>query len=383
MRIAFYAPLKPPDHPVASGDRQIARTLVHALVAGGHDVSLASRLRSFDGGGDRARQARLAAIAARIAQRLIARMRARPPDLWFTYHLHHKAPDLLGPIASRALAIPYVVAEASTAPGQRDGPWAEGHASALAAIRAADLVLCLNPRDEAEVRKARAIDAALESLAPFIDVSAFAGDAPRARADQASPGGRVRLVTIGMMREGAKLASYRSLAAALVRLADLPWELSIVGDGVARAEVVAAFAGLAQRVRFLGARPGADVASVLRESDLFVWPAIDEAIGIAFLEAQACGLPVVGADTPGVASVVAHARTGLLVPHGDIAAFAAATRTLLLDAPLRERMGVDAFAYVRERHDLPRAAARLDAMLRSVTTRHVAHAPARTAAAPC
>jgi len=384
MRVAFYAPLKAPDHPVASGDRQIARALVQALVAGGHDLALASRFRSFDGRGDPARQARLAVVAARIAGRLVARMRAeRPPDLWFTYHLHHKAPDLLGPAVSRALAIPYVVAEASTAPRQRDGPWAEGHASALVAIRAADLVVFLNPRDEPEVRKVRAPGAAAEWLAPFLDVAAFAGDAPRAHPGPASRATPVRLVTIGMMREGAKLASYRVLAAALARLADLPWELSIVGDGAARAEVAAAFAGLARRVRFLGARPAADVASVLRESDLFVWPAIDEAIGIAFLEAQACGLPVVGADTPGVAAVVAHGRTGLLVPPGDVDAFAAATRRLLLDAPLRERMGLDAGAYVRERHDLPRAAARLDAMLRSVAARHVAGAPARSVTAPC
>ena len=30
------------------------------------------------------------------------------PDVWFTYHVHHKAPDLLGPAVSRALGIPYV-----------------------------------------------------------------------------------------------------------------------------------------------------------------------------------------------------------------------------------------------------------------------------------
>ena len=380
MKIAFYAPLKAPDHPVPSGDRQIARALVQALVAGGHEVSIASRLRSFDGRGDRTRQARLAAICERIARRLIARMRGRAPDLWFTYHLHHKAPDLLGPAVSRALAIPYVVAEASTAPRQRDGPWADGHARALAAIRAADLVLFLNPRDAPEVRKVRGVNAAADSLSPFIDVAAFAGNAPRPRADRTT---RVRLATVAMMREGAKLASYRALAAALARLADLPWELSIVGDGPARPEVAATFAGLDARVRFRGALPAADVAALLRESDLFVWPAIDEAIGIAFLEAQACGVPVVGADTPGVAAVVAHARTGLLVPAGDVDAFATATRTLLLDAPLRERMGDEAFVYVRERHDLPHAAARLDAMLRSVAARRRTAAPAGTIVTPC
>ena len=383
MKVAFYAPLKSPDHPVPSGDRQIARALLRALAAGGHDVFLASRFRSFDGGGDRARQARLDAIGERIARRLLVRLRGRAPDLWFTYHLHHKAPDLLGPAVSRALAIPYVVAEASIAPRQRDGPWADGHQRALAAIRAADLVLFLNPRDVPEVRRVRAADAAEGSLAPFIDVSAFAGDAPPARANRRMGSTRMRLVTVGMMREGAKLASYRLLAAALARLADLPWELDIVGDGPARAQVAAAFAGLAARVRFHGALPAADVAALLRASDLFVWPAIDEAIGIAFLEAQACGVPVVGGEAPGVAGVVAHARTGLLAPIGDIDAFAAATRALLLDAPLRARMGDEAFACVRERHDLAQAAVRLDAMLRCAVARHRAGAPANGVAATC
>jgi glycosyltransferase involved in cell wall biosynthesis len=173
-----------------------------------------------------------------------------------------------------------------------------------------------------------------------------------------------------MMREGAKLASYRVLAAALARLVDIPWTLSIVGDGPARASVAAAFAALGDRVSLVGMRCAADVASLLAASDLFAWPAIDEAFGIAFLEAQACGVPVVGADTPGVAGVVAAGRTGLLAPHGDIDAFAAALRSLMLDTALRDRMRISAVEYVRERHDLPAAAAHLDAILRDVVRRH-------------
>src|SRR6185503_17559002 len=118
VNIAFYAPLKPVDHPVPSGDRQLARALLRALAAGRHDVAVASRLRSYDAHGDTARQARIARIGARCAQRLLARWQAdrAHPDLWFTYHLHHKAPDWLGPAVCRALDIPYVVAEASIAP---------------------------------------------------------------------------------------------------------------------------------------------------------------------------------------------------------------------------------------------------------------------------
>jgi len=380
VKIAFYAPLKPPDHPVASGDREIARGLRSALTLAGHDVTLASQLRTFDRAGDAVRQARLCAIGRRVAGRLVRRLqRAAPPDLWFTYHLHHKAPDFLGPAVSRALAIPYVVAEASIAPRHRHGAWGAGYAHALAAIRCADTVVMLNPADMPEVRKARAPGAASAALAPFVDVARFAGarrTPPAWRAGDTT----LRLITVAMMRDGAKLASYRLLADALTRIAHLRFELTIVGDGPARACVAAAFAALGERVTFAGVRTTDEIAALLAQSDLFVWPAVDEAIGIAFLEAQACGLPVVGADTPGVAAVIADTRTGLLAAPGDATSFAHAVQRLALDAPLRARMAAEAQAYVRAQHDLPVAAERLDAIVRDACGRR---RRSTAAALPC
>src|SRR5258708_23362830 len=137
-RVAFYAPLKPPDHVVPSGDRHVARLLVEALRQAGNDVFVASRLRAFDGVGDSARQARIARRAGKIANRLIDRWRRQPqtaPDLWLTYHLYYKAPDCIGPAVSRALSIPYVVAEASVAMKRTTGPWAVGHRAVVDALR--------------------------------------------------------------------------------------------------------------------------------------------------------------------------------------------------------------------------------------------------------
>ena len=102
MRIAFYAPLKPPDHPVPSGDRRVARLLIAALRRAGHERELASHLRSYDGR-PAIRPAQAARRGRRLAERLIARWRADPaaaPELWFTYHLYYKAPDWLGPAVS-------------------------------------------------------------------------------------------------------------------------------------------------------------------------------------------------------------------------------------------------------------------------------------------
>ncbi|MEP7207247.1 MAG: glycosyltransferase family 4 protein [Casimicrobiaceae bacterium] len=367
MRIAFYAPLKAPDHPVPSGDRRLGALLMQALRASGHDVQLVSRFRSFDGAGDAVRQARIGTVGRRMAARLVRRLQrsAAVPDAWFTYHVYHKAPDWLGPTVSRALAIPYIVAEASIAPRQHDGPWAVGHDQARAAITAADAVVFVNPVDVAAVMRARGEAGVTRMIRPFIDVAAFAGG--MASPPALRPEGPLRLVAVGMLRPGAKLASYRVLAAALARLPAGSWSLDIVGDGPARAEIDALFGGFAiGQVRLRGAGSSAEVADRLHAGDVFVWPAIEEAFGMALLEAQACGLPVVAGDGPGIANVVADGSTGCLVPAGDAAAFAEAVARLLADPALRARMGRAARAYVRTYHDIAAAAEELDRVLAAV-----------------
>jgi glycosyltransferase involved in cell wall biosynthesis len=185
-----------------------------------------------------------------------------------------------------------------------------------------------------------------------------------------------------MMRPGAKLASYRLLADALALVSSMDWELVLVGDGTARNDVEVAFARFdPSRIRFVGFQGAEQVSAWLRSSDLYVWPAIDEAFGIAFIEAQACGLPVIAGDGGGVASVVAANRTGLLVPLGDAAAFAHAVQALMADDRRRRAMAAEAVAYATSQHDLPAAAARIDAVLRRALAEHPSSMRARTAPA--
>ena len=362
--------MKPPTHAVPSGDRRMARLLMAALARAGHRVELASRLRSYDGAGDPARQAAIAGRASGIAARLVRRYRARPPAqrpaAWFTYHLYYKAPDWLGPAVADALAIPYLVAEASHAPKRAGGPWAPGHAAAADAIARAAAIFTLNPAD-AECLAPLAGAGRVVRLPPFLDAAGRAPP-PRAAARAALAGrfgldaGRAWLLAVAMMRAGDKLASYRLLGQALRRLSDLDWQLLVVGDGPSRDAVEAALAGL--DVRYAGAQAGQDLGAFYAAADLCVWPAVNEAYGMALLEAQAAGLPVVAGIAGGVAAIVADGATGLLTPAGDEAAFAAALRRLILDPARRAAMGAAARAKAAREHDIATAAAILDAELR-------------------
>ena len=74
------------------------------------------------------------------------------------------------------------------------------------------------------------------------------------------------------------------------------------------------------RVRFAGLIPEEALPPVYAAADLYVWPALREAYGLAMLEAQAAGLPVVAGQEGGVAEVVADGRSGVLAAPRDPAA---------------------------------------------------------------
>ena len=361
MRIAYYAPLKSPNHPVPSGDRQMARMLKAALELAGHTVELASEFRSFSANPTPASHA--AALAE--AEGEIARLSAiwesgQRPDLWFCYHPYYKAPDLIGPSLCARYAVPYVTAEASYSSRRNTGLWAETQAGLAENVRTAALNICFTARDREGLAEI-APSGRFEMLAPFIDVSPFVE--PPLVSDAS------RLIAVGMMRPGDKMESYRMLAKALERIAHLPWRLSVVGDGPCRAEVEAEFSPIPQdRVEWLGAKEPAEVPEILRMAGVYVWPGCGEAYGLAYLEAQAAGLPVVAQHVAGVPEVVRHGGTGLLTPAGDVVAYASAIERLLTNAAERRELGAAARRFVLDERSLEAAAGRLAAILPEAPT---------------
>ena len=165
-----------------------------------------------------------------------------------------------------------------------------------------------------------------------------------------------------MMRPGRKAASFALLARALERVLHVPWHLLVVGGGPARGEVEATFGKLlaAGRVTFAGPRSPPGLHGIVSACDLFVWPALGEPLGMAMLEAQALGVPVIAGDARGVGSVVVHGAGGWLVPEGDAEAFAGAVARALADPEALTANGAAGRARVRAEHGLAAAARHLD-----------------------
>lgn len=366
MRVAFYAPVKTPDHPAPSADRRMARLLWQALEAAGHRPLLASDFRSYEGEGDRDRQAELERQGAAHAARAIAAYEAAPeaerPRAWLTYHPYHKAPDWLGPAVTKAFAIPYLLVGASYMRRQAGGPFARWLSHTAHAIACAQIVLSVTPEDEESVRSLIGNRTRLHRLAPFLDPAPYRS-LDRAAARRALAASlpldpdRLWLLTVAMMRPGNKLASYRLLGRSLGLIAEPPWQLLVVGDGNARSLVEEALAPIGEgRTIFAGARAEHALPEIYAACDLYAWPAYNEASGMAMLEAQAAGLPVVAGDWRGASGVVADGKTGVLTPRHDDVAFAEAVVELCANAGKRREMGEAAAARVREHHGLETAA---------------------------
>ena len=362
MRVAFYAPIKPPDHPIASGDRVIARNLVKALEMSGHEVALASRFIAYSKRPEGLAERRAAALveAEAAAERLDA------PDLVLTYHPYCKAPDWIGPRLAGHFGVPYVTVEAARSSVEPE-PWARWREEAQAGMRRADLHVWLKPTDRAMLLDLLGRDAPLAHLPPFVDVAeidAVAGADAR--------GAVPRILIVGQMRPGKKAQNHRIAAEALAGL-DLPFEAVILGDGPARPEIEAAYG---RHARLAGAVEWTEVIRAMRGADVLLWPGWREPIGMVYLEAAACALPAVATADMGVPLVVGDGETGLLAPPlrstgaagatGDAGALRRHLATLLTDKALRERLGHGARARVVSEHSLDAAARTLDKALVSL-----------------
>lgn len=150
----------------------------------------------------------------------------------------------------------------------------------------------------------------------------------------------------------------------------------VVGDGPLRAELEAQARrlGIAATVTFAGYQE--DVASAYAAMDVFVLPSRDEGYGIAFLEAMAMGIPVVGTRVIGSMEAVEDGITGLLVPYADAPALARAVSRIFGDPELGRWLRGAAADRVRHRFSRERSASQVEALYRDLANHRLA-APAK------
>lgn len=374
MKIGFYAPLKSPSHTKPSGDREIGRLFLKALKKLGHEVEVVSDLRSWDGHGSLESQRRIRSCALNEVSRLLEiYSTSTPPDLIFTYHVYHKAPDWIGIALAQALNIPYVLAEASFAPKQLNGLWHQGHMQSQHCIQQADRIIAINQADIECLQPLIKHDRVIELLKPFLDEDTILSETQSSRGStdqiKGDHGDRVNLITVAMMRHGDKKASYKQLSDALRKIDNGSWRLTIIGDGDALMQVKEFFADLKSECLFMGELSHPVIYKHLLISDIFVWPAINEALGLALLEAQACGLPVIAQDYGGVSSIVDDAVSGYVTEANNIDEFVAALESVIKDKHKRACMSVAARQKFDSDHSLKVALSQLEAIFEQLEIR--------------
>jgi glycosyltransferase involved in cell wall biosynthesis len=105
--------------------------------------------------------------------------------------------------------------------------------------------------------------------------------------------------------------------------------------------------GVAERVEFAGFIPKEQIPQVMNSFDVLVNPSIvNESFGVAVLEAEACGVPVVATNVGGVPEVCVDGKTGFLVPAKDADALAEKIILLAKDPALRQRLGTEGRNFV-------------------------------------
>lgn len=127
-----------------------------------------------------------------------------------------------------------------------------------------------------------------------------------------------------------------------------PAHVVLAGTGPAEAELRAQVEqlGIGDRVSFLGFVRDEDLLELRRSSDLFAIPSEGDLQSLATMEAMACGLSAVAANSYALPELVHHEQNGFVFQPGDSAEMAHYLDMLLEDEELRRRMGTESLAII-------------------------------------
>jgi len=182
-------------------------------------------------------------------------------------------------------------------------------------------------------------------------------------------------VAAGHVLSVARLVEKKGLpdlvdACRLLREQGSPVRLVVVGDGPMRAELERSAAREGLDAIFRGALPQEEVLELYRSAAVFCLPCVVGADGdrdglpTSVLEAMALGVPVVTTAVGGLAELVVHEHTGLVVPEHDPSALAGALARVLADGAFAGRLAAEARRHVEAGFSLERSAALLRSLFR-------------------
>jgi glycosyltransferase involved in cell wall biosynthesis len=213
------------------------------------------------------------------------------------------------------------------------------------ALRKSNLVLAPSKYTADHVAADQGVDPGNIRLLPWAldpQFEALALRAAKSPPPAKFPQGQI-VLTVGRWKADERYKGMDTLISALPRLLPRYPELQLVavGDGDDKAWLadLAEENGVDLHVHFLSGLSYAELAACYGHCDIFALPSSGEGFGLVYLEAMACGKPVIAGAHGGAPEVVEDGKTGYLVQHGDAAQLATALETLLADSALREEMG--------------------------------------------
>jgi phosphatidylinositol alpha-1,6-mannosyltransferase len=173
------------------------------------------------------------------------------------------------------------------------------------------------------------------------------GPSPAALRERYRLGSRRVLLTISRLCSADRYKGHDRVIAALPALlragADVVYLIVGTGDDVPRLEQIAAANGVRDRVIFAGAAATAELADHYRLADVFIMPSIKEGFGIVFLEAAACGIPVIGGNKDGSWDALREGCLGRPIDPSDDQDLTAAVLAALEHGRMRDSTLVDVF----------------------------------------
>jgi phosphatidyl-myo-inositol dimannoside synthase len=181
------------------------------------------------------------------------------------------------------------------------------------------------------------------ALDPQFEALISAGSHPALPAN--FPAGRV-ILSVGRWLTTERYKGMDTLITALPRLLTERPEIQLVfvgaGDDRAWLEDLAEQTGVNRHVHFLTGLTYSEIAACYAACEIFALPSRGEGFGLVYLEAMACGKPVIGGLHGGAPEVIQDGVTGYLVPHGDPIQLATSLETLLADPLHAKEMGARA-----------------------------------------